>query len=196
MEILIAIFILAIVVTTVLGTFTGVISSSRRAEKKVEIYQTGRAIMDLICADVRGLIPVMDSEKKAAFYGDSESVDGEKMSRMDFITTHFMSMGTSRNPFNSEVGYRMVRNADGESYALWRRAQSPRKYPFDKGGREVPLCRNMERFRLEFIHNGDRKSGLINEFPDAVIIDFTLHLEGESERFVTMARPMVAVGEI
>ena len=55
MEILIAIFILGIVMATILGTFTGVISSSRHAEKKAELYQTGRAVMDLISADIRGI---------------------------------------------------------------------------------------------------------------------------------------------
>jgi prepilin-type N-terminal cleavage/methylation domain-containing protein len=194
LEILIAVFILAIVISTVLGTFTGVITSSRQAEKKVEIFQTGRAILDLICADVRGMLPVMDYEKGAAFYGELESVDGEVMSKMDFLTTHFMSAGNFVNPFDSEVGYRMVKNPDGESYALWRRSQSPQEYPYNQGGREVPLCRSMENFRLEFVHNGDRKESLINVFPDAVVIDFTLNLEGESERFFTMVRPMVVWG--
>ena len=58
MEILLAISILGIILAAILGTFTGVISSSRTAETKSELYQTGRAVMDLISADIRGMLPV------------------------------------------------------------------------------------------------------------------------------------------
>ena len=40
-EILIAILILGIVLSTILGGFTGIIASSREAEKRAELYQTG-----------------------------------------------------------------------------------------------------------------------------------------------------------
>ena len=52
LEILIAIFILAIIMAIVLGPFTGIMASSREAERKIDLYQTARSVMDIISADI------------------------------------------------------------------------------------------------------------------------------------------------
>lgn len=190
LEILVAITILGIVMATILGTFTGIIAGSRDAEKKVELYQIGRVVMDLIATDIRGLYPVALEGAGAFFLGEEETLGGQSVSRMDFITTNTLTMGARQNPFLSEVGYRLKRDPADERIALWRRSQAPTEYPFDTGGREVPVCRIIESFSLEFVHNGDRKRSLLYVFPEAIVIDMTLNLDGERERFVTMVRPM------
>ena len=190
-EILIAIFILGIVMATVLGTFTGIISNSREAEKRAELYQTGRALMDIISADIRGMFRQPAKGGGSFFMGTMETVDGKSMSRMDFVTTNSSTIGNRKNPFLSEIGYRAKKDPTENIYSLWRRSQSPPEYPLGEGGREVPLCRVMESFRLEFVYNNDRKENLLNLTPEAIIIGFTLDLDGERENFDTMVRPMV-----
>ena len=191
MEILIAISILGVIMATVLGTFTGVISSSRIAEKKAELYQTGRALMDLVSADIRCILGQVVEEKGFFFMGELEMVDGSSMSKMDLVTTNSLTIGIKRNPYLSEVGYRVKKNIKDNMYSLWRRSQSPPEYPYGDGGREVPVCRIIESFRLAFIHNNDKKESLSNLIPEAIIIYFTLNLEGEKENFMTMVRPMI-----
>ncbi|MEW6664828.1 MAG: prepilin-type N-terminal cleavage/methylation domain-containing protein [Thermodesulfobacteriota bacterium] len=191
-EILVAITMIAVIMATVFGTFTGVLSSSRNAERKVEIYQMGRSVMDILCADLRGFKPIYLPLEGVFFVGDLETVEGGlEASRADFITTHSVSMGINKVPFLSEVGYRIRRNPQGGLYSLWRRVQQSPEEPYGEGGREVPICRVLENFRLEFISNNDILSSLLNAAPSAVIVSFTLNLEGERERFVTMVRPMV-----
>ena len=194
MEILIAIFILGLVLATVLGTFTGIISSSRLAEKRSELHQTARALMDLISTDIRCVFRQSLEEKGAFFIGDVEIVDGKSMAKMDFLTTNSLSFGLKRAPFLSEVGYRVKKDLKEETYSLWRRAQSPPEYPYTEGGREVPVCRILESFRLEFVKENDKKVNLANSIPKAIIIEFSLSLDGEKGNFVTMVRPMITVG--
>ena len=194
MEILIAIFILGIVMATILGTFTGIIGSSTHAEKRVDLYQTGRAVMDLISADIRGIFK-MSAEKEGSFFmGTTETIEGKSMSRMDFVTTNSLSIGLKKNPFLSEVGYHIKKDLKEDTYSLWRRSQSPPEYPYAEGGREVPICRIIENFKLEFVNNNDIKKSIVNIIPGAVIIHFTLNMDGEKEDFVTMVRPMVSAG--
>ena len=162
MEILIAIFILGIVMATVLGTFTGIISSSRQAEKKAELYQTGRAVIDLIAMDIRGIFKQPLKEGGSFFNGNSEMVEEKSMSRVEFITTHALPMGIKRNPFLSEVGYHVKKNMKKDTYSLWRRSQFPPEYPYGEGGREVPVCRIIDKFRLEFVYNNDIKTSAIS----------------------------------
>jgi type II secretory pathway component PulJ len=191
-EILVAITMIALIMATVFGTFTGVISSSRHAEKKAELYQIGRTVMDLLCADLRGFSALRLPEEGVFFVGDMETVEGGlEVSRADFITTHSLSIGLRKVPFLSEVGYRVRRNPQGGLYSLWRRAQQPPQEPYLEGGSEVPICRVLESFHLEFLNRDDRNARLLNVAPSAVIVSFSLNLDGEREHFVTMVRPMV-----
>ena len=194
MEILIAIFIFGIVMATVLGTFTGIISSSQSAEKRAELYQTGRSVMDLISTDIRGIFGQKGEGEHYFFVGTTESIEGEPMSGMDFVTTNSLAVGPKINPFLAEVGYHVRKNSNEGLYSLWRRAQSPPEPPYREGGREVPVCRIIESFMLEFAHNNDRKKSLTNFIPAAIMIRFTLNLDGERESFLTMVRPMITVG--
>ena len=193
-EILIAIFILGLVMATVLGTFTGIISSSREAEKRAELHQTGRALMDLISTDIRCIFGVPVEKKGPFFIGEEESVDEKSMSKMDFITANSLSFGLKRAPFLSEVGYRLKQDPEKETYSLWRRVQSPPESPYTEGGREVPICRIMKSFRLEFVTENDKNKDSAGSIPDAIIIEFSLSLDGEKGNFVTMVRPMIRVG--
>lgn len=191
-EILVAVTIIALIMATIFGTFTGVLSSSRDAERKAELCQIGRTVMDLLCADLRGFNPIPFSQGRVFFIGDLETVEGDlEVSRADFITTHSMWIGARKAPFLSEVGYRVKRNPQGGLYSLWRRVQQPPEEPYEQGGSEVPVCRVLESFRLEFIGKNDSTERLLHVAPGAVILSFTLNLEGQREHFLTMVRPMV-----
>jgi prepilin-type N-terminal cleavage/methylation domain-containing protein len=194
LEILIAIFLLAVVMAVVLGPFTGIIASSRDAETKVDLYQTARSVMDILSADIRGIYQPAESEGPS-FDASLESVDLDTpMPRLDFVTTHSLAIGHQKNPFLTEVGYRLRRNPNSDLYTLWRRTESPPWEPLDEGGREIPICRIVERFKVEFLYGDEPTTELKDQIPRAVVIDFTLNLDGERENFVTMVRPMIAGG--
>ncbi len=190
-EILLAITILGIIMATVLGIFTGIISSSKTAEKRAELYQTGRAVMDLLVTDIRGLYGQATEEAQVFFVGHGENAPGTGPPRLAFVTTNTLSIGTQKAPFMSEVGYFLEENPDKGGYSLWRRGQTPPQEPYDEGGRAVPVCRIVEKFELEFVHGDDIIKNLDNALPRAIRIGFTLNLDGETERFVTMVRPMI-----
>jgi prepilin-type N-terminal cleavage/methylation domain-containing protein len=192
LEILIAIFLLAVVMAIVLGPFTGIIASSRDAERKVDLYQTARSFMDILSADIRGIYVPPTAGEDVSFKASMEDVDlSTPMPRLDFVTTHSLAMGPQKNPFLTEVGYRLRKDTKGELYTLWRRTESPPLEPLDEGGREIPICRIIESFKLEFMYGDEWTTELTDEIPRAIIINFTLSLDGEKENFVTMVRPMI-----
>jgi prepilin-type N-terminal cleavage/methylation domain-containing protein len=193
-EILIAILILGIVMATVIGTFTGIIFNSRHAEKRAELNQTGRALLDLISADIRGIYGKKIEAEGPFFLGTVETVEDLSVSKVDFITTNTLSIGLKRQLFLSEVGYHVKKNQEGDLYSLWRRAQSLPESPYEEGGRAVPVCRIVENFKLEFLSDNDIKEDLLHRIPVSIIINFTLNLDGERENFVTMVRPMISSG--
>jgi prepilin-type N-terminal cleavage/methylation domain-containing protein len=195
LEILIAIFLLAVVMAIVLGPFTEIIASSRDAERKVDLYQTARSLMDILSADIRGIYEPSTEGEDLSFKASLENVDlSSSMPRLDFVTTHSLAIGPQKNPFLTEVGYRLRKDPKGELYTLWRRTESPPLEPLDEGGREIPICRIIERFKMEFMYGDESTTELTDQIPRAIIIDFTLNLDGERENFVTMVRPMITAG--
>lgn len=191
-ELLIAIFILALVMATILGTFTGVISSARTAEKRAELDQTGRAVMDLITTDIRCMLSRGKEDPESLLSEDAVAYSAQESGLTSFVTTNTLTMGREQSPFLSEVAYRLKRNPQGDLYSLWRRSESPPTPPVDAGGREVPLCRIVEKFRLEIQKGNARKKDSVSLLPAAVLVDLTLNLDGDRERFVTKVRPVAA----
>jgi len=100
LEILIAIFLLALVVAMVLGPFTGIIAASREAERKVDLYQTARSLMDILAADIRGIFALPAEGGEVSFKASVESVDLDMPTpRLDFVTTHSLVIGPQQKPF-------------------------------------------------------------------------------------------------
>ena len=92
------------------------------------------------------------------------------------------------------MSYFLKSNKTGGLHSLFRRSQSPPEAPYNDGGRDVPVCRIVEKFTLEFLDNNAKKEHLSNTVPAAIIINFVLNLEGEKESFMTMVRPVIASG--
>lgn len=192
LEILIATTMTALILATLFWLFTGIVSSSQNASKRAELYQSGRALMDLLCSDIRGLFPLITPEQEIFFVGFGGSSDDDpELTTMDLITTYTLPVGVERSHFLCEVSYKVKKNPTDPLYSLWRRVETPPILPYDEGGRDVPICRMVESFRLEFLYNNDTKHSLSGVVPDAIVLSFTLNLEGESEHFVTMVRPMI-----
>jgi prepilin-type N-terminal cleavage/methylation domain-containing protein len=192
LEILVAIAMIGIILATLFGVFTGIVSSSQDASRRAELYQTGRALMDLMCSDIRGFFPVPTSEGQTFFHAFSGTAKSDlELTKMDFVTTHTLPVGAERIPFLCEVGYRLIKNKGDPLYTLWRRAEYPPTPPFEEGGKGAPVCRILESFHLEFVTKGDTRLSLNGVVPEAVVLNFTLNMEGAREQFVTMVRPMI-----
>lgn len=193
LEILIAVTTIGIILATIFGIFNGMLSSAAVASRRAELYQTGRVVMDLLSADIRGFMPLSTPDGKMFFRGSTtNSWDAQEETKWAFITTHALTIGSDRNPFLSEVGYRIKKNPKDELYSLWRRAESPPSFPYEEGGSEVPVCRILENFQLGFRSGGDTKQDLTEGgVPDAIVLSLTLNLDGEREHFITMVSPVV-----
>jgi len=67
LEILVAISIVAIVLTTVYGVFTSISGAKERLEKDGEVYQRARVIFDRLGRELRGACPVGGPEQQGVF---------------------------------------------------------------------------------------------------------------------------------
>lgn len=67
LEILVAISIVALVLTAVYGVFTSISGAKQRLEHDGEVYQRARVIFDRLGRELRGICPIGGAEQKGVF---------------------------------------------------------------------------------------------------------------------------------
>ncbi len=163
-EVLIAIFILALVMSTVYVSYSGTLRISHQMEEESNIYKMARWTMDRLIRDLSSLQPSGNS-----FYLTAEK---EKIDRKEFHTIHFWSAAhlafgekeTSGRP--ATVSYYVREEGSEGSVSLWRAdvsgARPDEKKETAKG---YVICKNIEAFKLTFYDQQDRDMDLWNTSP-------------------------------
>ncbi len=138
LEILLAILIFSIVVTTIFGSFNAVFSSAGALHKGTGLYEMGKNCLARMTADLRALHvirsplytkPGFDSPPGPyRVFGDSSySVDGT-FSRMRFASFAHLPFGENREEGIAEIIYYVAINRDGD--AVLRRADN--LFPYER----------------------------------------------------------------
>lgn len=138
LEILLAILIFSIVVTTIFGSFSAVFSSADALHKGTTLYEMGKNCLARMTADLRELYvirsplytkPGFDSPPGAyRVFGDSGyTVDGT-FSRMRFASFAHLPFGENREEGIAEIIYYVAPTREGE--AVLRRADS--LFPYER----------------------------------------------------------------
>ena len=157
LEILVAIFIFAIVITTVFGSFRAVFFSADAVGSDVAVFQNARTCLDRMARDL-GAIYITDYPRyrKPEFndppdiyrvVGDTTDVAGKNFSRLRFASlAHLALHGDSRRGVCRVVYY--VHQGRDDSLVL-RRADHLYPFPeFEENDDDPILCNNL--LGLEF----------------------------------------------
>lgn len=117
-EILIAILILSIVLTTVYASYTGTFRVMRSSQEDREIYGMTRSTMARISKDIGGLVPF-----NGAYFFNSEaySIKGKEFKRFSFLSSAHIDF--SKGGINSgiaTIGYEVIEDIANEGFMLVR----------------------------------------------------------------------------
>lgn len=163
LEILIAMFIFSIVVTTVFGSFHGVFGNIEQLEDGMNAHGMARDGFDRITADLRALYvtpaiafsPPADADDQDRFriHGDTDPGVGENFSRLRFATRAHLPFGKDRRSGIAEVIYYVTTAADG-SRVLRRSDRLELSETEEPDGGDPILCEQVRAFRIEFL-DGD-----------------------------------------
>jgi general secretion pathway protein J len=156
-EILIAIFILVLVMSTVYVSYSGILKNSRQLEEEGAIYKMARTSMDRIIKDLSSL-------QTSAGVFDLRA-EKKTLSNREFYSIYFWSASHLVFSENDEegrpasIGYDVREDEDHESFSLWRTDVSgakPDKGKNTDGG--FIICRNIDAFRLTFYDTEGRET--------------------------------------
>lgn len=202
LEILTAIFILAIVVTLVFGTFDGIFSSAEHVNDTSDHFEMGNACLNRLTADLlaihvmpypRYAPPDIDDEPDLyRFEGETTLVGGQNTARIRFTSLAHLPLNQDGRQGIAQIVYYTLDTPEG-GLAL-HRADHLYPYPdFEPNPNDPVVCEGVFAFEVQY-HDSD--GGDFDEWdseskateyntPRAVSIKLTLGTEERQMVFST-----------
>ena len=122
LELLVAIAILAIILTAVYGTLDATLLAKRVVQDKLEVASIGQSILRIMARDIRGAFATAPDQP--CFVAQNNEIDGARADVLDFIssvdsTVDEVELKRSKPSGISEIRYRFKKSelADGDSSA-------------------------------------------------------------------------------
>lgn len=113
LEILVAMFILAIVISTIFGTFSETLKNINHAESQADIYQMARVALKIMNEDLEGSL----ISGTRNFSGQDEEIDGRDADFLSFFPRIIF-------PLKSRV---QIREMPGSPFMFWKKMKNKKK---------------------------------------------------------------------
>ncbi|MFH1081084.1 MAG: prepilin-type N-terminal cleavage/methylation domain-containing protein [Pseudomonadota bacterium] len=151
-EILIAIFILGVVLSTVYAAYTGTFRMIRISEDNRDIYGMGRMTMSRMIQDFNNMSPYRGEFE---FYAKRMEFGNQAFPRLLFTSTVNLDLGGQKSPAGiSTIEYVVQEDREQEEFVLIRAETIHREHETDeqKGLKAVgfPLCNRLHSLNYKF----------------------------------------------
>jgi general secretion pathway protein J len=167
LEILVAIFILAIVVSLVLSAFNGIFSNADRINISSDLSEMGNACLDRMAADLTSVHvlfyprykPPDLMEEKPELYrvvGEVRDLGGQTFSWLRFASAAHLPINHDSREGIAQIVYYVQETDDGAF--IIRRADHLYPYPeFKENDTDPVLCEQVRGFKLTYFDGKDRE---------------------------------------
>ncbi len=161
LEILVAMAILGIVVTTVLGSFNMVFSTTERLDTGAALFEMGKSALGQITADLENVFilarpfykppGVSDPPDPYRFLGTVEAAGGTRFASLQMSSrSHVPLEPAARESGIAQIVYYVQTRRDG--VAVLRRADHLFPYPrFEENSLDPALCANVKSLAFTYI---------------------------------------------
>jgi len=160
LEILVAVFILAVVVTTVLASFNMVFSTTGSLEAAAATFESGKTSLNRIVHDIENIFvldrgiykpPAVDGPPDPyRFQGSVDSLGGTKLAKLRFTSRAHVPLSPSRRDGIAEIVYYLQPDLAGN--LRLKRADHLYPYPrFEERGSDPVLCENVKSLAFEYL---------------------------------------------
>ena len=154
-ELLIAIFILGLVLTTVYASYSGTMKISRQMEEEGNIYKMARICLDRMVKDLSSL---QASAGAYDFHAERKTLRNNDFYFLSFWSASHLAFGENEAEGSpATIRYDVRENEDQKSFSLWRSdipGARPSKEKNVEGG--FMICRNVDSWNLKF-YNAEGK---------------------------------------
>lgn len=165
MEILVAVFILGVVVTTVLASFNMVFSNAESLEGTASVFDMGKTCLSRISGDLENIFildrPLYktpgrdDPPDLYRIQGSVDNLGGTKIAKLRFTSRAHVPLGKSRPEGIAEIVY-YVQAGPGGNLRM-KRADNLYPYPrFEERSTDPVLCENVKALAFEYLDGEGR----------------------------------------
>jgi len=154
-EILIAIFIFAVVLTTIYTSYTGTFRVVDETESQAEIYRMARIALERMLEDLESAYIQKKEENPESgegaihpfqFVGEDREIKGRCADTLRFISrAHIDLSGQEQDPGTVEIGYYVKENDEGDDFVLYRsdRPMFKEAFPLEEETGGLVLCERL-----------------------------------------------------
>ena len=152
LEILIAMFILAAVLSTLYASYTGTFRIVGETESQAEIYQMAHIAFERILEDLESVyVPEKaetpeseDTEKPLQFAGEDKEIEGRSADSLRFASRAHLVFGEQDlSCQTAEIGYYVEEDEDGEGFVLYRSDTPQLEGASEEDAGGLPLCKGL-----------------------------------------------------
>jgi len=149
LEILIAMFIFAVVLTTIFTAYTGTFRIIDETESQADIYAMARTVLIRMQEDLESIHfkeagaskPEGSSLEPATFLGENKEIKGRDADTLRFLSrAHLIFDEEDENPGVAEISYHVSENEVEDSLALYRSDRPELAAPQEEGTGGLILC--------------------------------------------------------
>ena len=215
MEILIAMFIFAIVLSTIYTSYTGTFRIVDETEYQADIYGMARIALERMYEDLESVYTVYpepskseddDSAQGFEFVGVDKEIEGRSADSLHFISrAHLVFSEQEQASGTAEIGYYVGENNETEDFVLYRTDCPSFQEKPEEGTGGLVLCENLVSVNFTYYddegeehENWDSTS---DEFKDKIpkMVSIMLEFENSSDpeapfKFLTNVAFPVAQG--
>lgn len=168
LEILIAIFIFAVVLTTIYTSYTGTLRVVDETESQAEIYWMARIAMERMLEDLESIYiskpPDMGKSEEShhgpsQFVGEDREIKGMSADSLRFISrAHIDLSDQGQETGTAEIGYYVKENYEGDHLVLYRsdRPMPEASLPLEEETGGLVLCEGLASVNFTYYEeNGD-----------------------------------------
>jgi len=218
-EILIAIFIFAVVLTMIYTSYTGTFRVVDETESQAEIYRMARIAMERMVEDLESTyVPKREGNTKSEedpmqsfqFVGKDQEIKGRYADTLRFISRAYLNLsGDDEDTGKTEIGYYVKENEEGEDFVLYRsdRPMFKEGFLFEEDSDGLVLCEGLVSVNFTYyeekgepLENWDSTS---EEHKDtiprivSVLLEFVNPLNSETPlRFMTSVSLPIERGQL
>jgi general secretion pathway protein J len=166
-EILIAIFIFAVVLTMIYTSYTGSFRVVDETESQAEIYRMARIAMERMVEDLESTyVPKKEGNAQSEeepmqlfqFVGKDQEIKGRYADTLRFISRAYLNLsGDDEDTGKTEISYYVKENEEGEDFVLYRsdRPMFEEGFLFEEESDGLVLCEGLISVDFTYYEESD-----------------------------------------
>ncbi|RPH50424.1 MAG: type II secretion system protein [Desulfobacteraceae bacterium] len=157
LEILIAVFILGVVLSTVYAAYSSTLTTIKEMGDASRSYKMARITLDRIMRDLSSLQPYAGA---FVLHAGDDTIGSRRFSSLSFWSAAHLAFGeTEISGYPASIAYFVLEDPDGKSFSLWRSdVPDVKPWPGKMAGGGMIICQNIQTLNLKYYDESGREN--------------------------------------